>query len=49
MEILVNKCFPITYTEDFYYKLPILHKDYAWLIFYKGICIAGLCCWEEEE
>lgn len=49
MEILVDNCFPITYTKDFYYNLPIKHKKYARLVLYRGVVVGGLCCWEEEE
>jgi ribosomal protein S18 acetylase RimI-like enzyme len=49
LKILVNNCFPITYSEKFYKKLPVLYKDFARIVNLKGIPIGAIVCRIEEE
>ena len=49
LKILVNNCFPITYSEKFYKKLPVLYKDFARLVLLKNIPIGGIVCRVEKE
>ena len=44
MKILVNNCFPLTYTDEFYSKVPILYKDFARLFILKEIAVGGVLC-----
>ena len=49
LKILVNNCFPITYTDKFYKKLPVLYKDFARLVLLKNIPVGGIVCRVEAE
>lgn len=49
LELLVNNCFPITYTEEFYKSVPVLYKEFARLIYLKEIPVAGILCRIENE
>ena len=44
LKLLVNKCFPINYTEEFYQRVAIEYKDLASYATLKDIIVGGIVC-----
>ena len=48
LNVLVDNCFPITYSEEFYESVPVLYKDFSNLYYHFDLPIGGVVARVEE-
>lgn len=49
LKVLVDKCFPIAYTDKFYEKVAILYKDFVQYVAIKDVIVGAVLCRIEED
>ena len=49
LKVLVDRCFPITYTDKFYEKVAILYKEFVQYVAIKDVVVGAVLCRIEED